>query len=51
MSHGAAGFAYALSSLAAAAGREDFAAAARECVDFENSSFNAQPFPSAWRAR
>jgi type 2 lantibiotic biosynthesis protein LanM len=42
MSHGAAGFAYALSSLAAAAGREDFAAAARECVDFENSSFNAQ---------
>ncbi len=42
MSHGAAGFAYALASLSAASGREDFAAAARECVDFENFSFNAQ---------
>jgi lantibiotic modifying enzyme len=42
MSHGAAGFAYALASLSAAAGREDFAAAARECVDFENSSFSPQ---------
>ena len=31
MSHGAAGFAYALDSLAAATGREDFAAAAAEC--------------------
>jgi class II lanthipeptide synthase len=40
MSHGAAGFAYALASLSAATGREDFAAAAGECVDFENSSFN-----------
>ncbi|HET7912765.1 MAG TPA: type 2 lanthipeptide synthetase LanM, partial [Pseudolabrys sp.] len=42
MSHGAAGFAYALASLSAATGREDFAAAAQECVDFENSSFSAQ---------
>jgi class II lanthipeptide synthase len=42
MSHGAAGFAYALAALSAAAGREDFAAAARECVDFENSSFSTQ---------
>ena len=42
MSHGAAGFAYALASLSAATGREDFAAAAHECVDFENSSFSPQ---------
>jgi type 2 lantibiotic biosynthesis protein LanM len=42
MSHGAAGFAYALASLSAATGREDFAAAAQECVDFENSSFSPQ---------
>jgi type 2 lantibiotic biosynthesis protein LanM len=42
MSHGAAGFAYALASLSAATGREDFGAAAQECVDFENSSFSSQ---------
>jgi type 2 lantibiotic biosynthesis protein LanM len=42
MSHGAAGFAYALASLSGASGREDFAAAARECIDFENSSFSPQ---------
>jgi type 2 lantibiotic biosynthesis protein LanM len=42
MSHGAAGFAYALASLSTTSGREDFAAAAQECVDFENSSFSAQ---------
>ncbi|MFY9684670.1 MAG: type 2 lanthipeptide synthetase LanM, partial [Pseudolabrys sp.] len=42
MSHGAAGFAYALASLSVATGREDFAAAALECVDFENSSFSQQ---------
>jgi type 2 lantibiotic biosynthesis protein LanM len=42
MSHGAAGFAYALASLSATTGREDFAAAAQECVDFENSSFSPQ---------
>ncbi|MGE0421867.1 MAG: type 2 lanthipeptide synthetase LanM family protein [Reyranellaceae bacterium] len=41
MSHGAAGFAYALASLAAATGREDFADAAAECVAFENASYDA----------
>jgi type 2 lantibiotic biosynthesis protein LanM len=40
MSHGAAGFAFALSSLAAATGREDFGLAAAECVAFENSSYD-----------
>jgi type 2 lantibiotic biosynthesis protein LanM len=42
MSHGAAGFAYALSSLSAATGRQDFAKAARECIAFENSSYDAE---------
>ena len=41
MSHGAAGFAYALASLASATGREEFAAAAEECIAFEDSSFDA----------
>jgi type 2 lantibiotic biosynthesis protein LanM len=41
MSHGAAGFAYALASLAAASGREDFADAAAECIAFEDASYNA----------
>jgi lantibiotic modifying enzyme len=41
MSHGAAGFAYALASLASASGREDFAQAASECIAFENSSYDA----------
>ena len=41
MSHGAAGFAYALASLAAASGREDFEQAAAECLAFENSSYDA----------
>ena len=41
MSHGAAGFAYALSSLAEASGREDFADAAAECIAFEDSSYDA----------
>ncbi len=41
MSHGAAGFAYALMSLAEAAGREDFAQAAAECISFENSSYDS----------
>ena len=41
MSHGAAGFAYALSSLAGATGREEFAAAAAECIAFEDSSYDA----------
>ncbi|WP_445170878.1 type 2 lanthipeptide synthetase LanM family protein [Mycolicibacterium sp. Dal123E01] len=42
MSHGAAGFAYALTSLAVASGREDFADAARECVEFERSNHDAE---------
>jgi lantibiotic modifying enzyme len=42
MSHGAAGFAYALSSLAAATGRGEFAQAAEECITFEDSSYNAE---------
>jgi type 2 lantibiotic biosynthesis protein LanM len=41
MSHGAAGFACALASLAAATGRGDFAAAASECLAFENASYDA----------
>jgi type 2 lantibiotic biosynthesis protein LanM len=40
MSHGAAGFAYALSSLAAATGRADFAAAASECIAYEDSTYD-----------
>ena len=42
MSHGAAGFAYALASLAKAAGREDFAQAAEECVAFEDSNYDSE---------
>jgi type 2 lantibiotic biosynthesis protein LanM len=42
MSHGAAGFAYALASLSAATGRDEFAQAASECIEFENASFNAE---------
>jgi lantibiotic modifying enzyme len=42
MSHGAAGFAYALASLAAASGREEFGKAAAECMAFEDSSYDAQ---------
>jgi type 2 lantibiotic biosynthesis protein LanM len=42
MSHGAAGFAYALASLFAATGREEFQDAAAECIAFENSSYDAQ---------
>ncbi len=40
MSHGAAGFAYALASLSVAAGREDFAKAATECLAFENGTYD-----------
>ena len=46
MAHGAAGYAYSLASLAMAAGREDFAAAASECLAFENSSY--EPERSNW---
>jgi type 2 lantibiotic biosynthesis protein LanM len=41
MSHGAAGFAYALASLALVTGREDFERAASECLAFENASYDA----------
>jgi len=42
MSHGAAGFAYALAALAAATGRDDFAKAAAECIAFEDSSYDGE---------
>ena len=42
MSHGAAGFAYALASLSAATGRDEFAKAASECIAFENLSYDAE---------
>jgi type 2 lantibiotic biosynthesis protein LanM len=42
MSHGAAGFAYALASLAQASGRDDFADAAAECLACENTTFDAE---------
>ncbi|HKP40676.1 type 2 lanthipeptide synthetase LanM family protein [Mycobacterium sp.] len=42
MSHGAAGFAYALTALATATGRDEFADAAAECLEFERSNFDAQ---------
>jgi type 2 lantibiotic biosynthesis protein LanM len=42
MSHGAAGFAYALASLAAASGRAEFERAAEECIAFEDSSYDPQ---------
>ena len=41
MSHGAAGFAYALAALSAATGREAFAQAAAECIAFEDESYDA----------
>jgi type 2 lantibiotic biosynthesis protein LanM len=41
MSHGAAGFAYALAALSAASGRQEFAQAAAECLAFENASYDA----------
>jgi type 2 lantibiotic biosynthesis protein LanM len=42
MSHGAAGFAYAMASVATVTGREDFADAARECIEFERANFDAE---------
>ena len=42
MSHGAAGYAYALASLASVTGREEFANAALECIECENLSYDAQ---------
>ena len=60
-SHGAAGFAYALSSLAVASHREDFELAAQECLAYEDSCYdktrfnwadlrgaNEGVFPSQW---
>jgi type 2 lantibiotic biosynthesis protein LanM len=41
MSHGAAGFAYALASLAAASGREQFADAAAECIALEDQTYDS----------
>jgi lantibiotic modifying enzyme len=40
MSHGAAGFAYAFASLFELTGRQEYASAAKECVEYENSSFD-----------
>jgi lantibiotic modifying enzyme len=42
MSHGAAGYAYALALLSAATGRADFAKAAWECIAFENSNYDPE---------
>ena len=42
MSHGAAGYAYALAALAAATGRDDFANAAAECIAYENASYDGE---------
>jgi type 2 lantibiotic biosynthesis protein LanM len=43
-SHGAAGFSYALSSLAIASERDDFAQAAQECLAFEDSCYDRGVF-------
>jgi type 2 lantibiotic biosynthesis protein LanM len=42
LSHGAAGFALALASLASATRNDQFAAAAAECLAFENASYDAE---------
>ena len=42
MAHGAAGFAYALASLAAATGCGAFAEAASECIAFENANYDSE---------
>lgn len=59
LSHGAAGFAYALGSLSSVIGSGEFAGAATECLAFENASFDAQRSnwpdlrsdPAAWRCK
>lgn len=43
-SHGAAGFAYALSSLAKVSGREEFEVAAHECLAYESQCYQAELF-------
>lgn len=40
MSHGAAGFAYALAALALATGRSEFGQTAQECINAENQTFS-----------
>jgi lantibiotic modifying enzyme len=42
MSHGAAGFAYALAALAAATNRQEFARAAAECIAFEDANYSSE---------
>lgn len=42
IAHGAAGFAYALTSLATATGREEFADAALECLEYENATYDKE---------
>jgi type 2 lantibiotic biosynthesis protein LanM len=42
MSHGAAGFAYALAALGKVTNREDFSRAADECIAFENDTFSEE---------
>jgi lantibiotic modifying enzyme len=42
MSHGAAGFAYALAALAAATNRQEFADAAAECIAFEDANYSSE---------
>jgi type 2 lantibiotic biosynthesis protein LanM len=41
MSHGAAGFAYAMAAIHSATGREEFARAAEECITFENRFYSS----------
>jgi type 2 lantibiotic biosynthesis protein LanM len=43
-SHGAAGFAYALSSLAKVSGRQEFESAAQECIAYEDSCYSKEAF-------
>jgi type 2 lantibiotic biosynthesis protein LanM len=49
MSHGAAGFGYALASLAAISGRSDFADAAAECLAFLRAGYDSEC--ADWRDR
>jgi type 2 lantibiotic biosynthesis protein LanM len=42
MSHGAAGYAYALAALSVPSGRQEFAHAAAECIAYEDSSYDPQ---------
>ena len=43
-SHGAAGFSYALSSLAKVSNRQEFEVAAQECIAYENSCYDKTAF-------